>query len=85
MRSTTAMDGEQPGRFRNVATSGMAFTAAGQAIKLAVHVAAIMALSRLLGPSEFGVFAMVSPLLALAAIIRDAGLTSAVLQRQSIS
>jgi len=79
------MDGEQPGRFRNVATSGMAFTAAGQAIKLAVHVAAIMALSRLLGPSEFGVFAMVSPLLALAAIIRDAGLTSAVLQRQSIS
>src|SRR5689334_5723095 len=63
----------------------MAFTAIGQATKLAVHVAAIMVLSRLLGPGEFGVFAMVSPLLALAAIMRDAGLTSAVLQRQSLS
>lgn len=79
------MDSEQPGQFRNIATSGMAFTALGQAIKLAVHIAAIMVLSRLLGPREFGVFAMVSPLLALAAIIRDAGLTSAVLQRQSVS
>ena len=71
--------------FRKVAASGMIFIAGGQAIKLFVHVGSIIVLSRLLGPADFGIFAMVSPVLALFAIIRDGGLTSAVLQRKSIS
>ena len=85
MRDKGTVQGEGPGNFRSVAAKGMAFIALGQAIKLLVHLTAIVVLSRLLGPSEFGVFAMISPLLALAAIVRDGGLTSAVLQRQSIA
>lgn len=71
--------------FRKVAASGMIFIAGGQAIKLFVHVSSIIVLSRLLGPADFGVFAMISPVLALFAIVRDGGLTSAILQRKSIS
>ena len=71
--------------FRKVAASGMIFIAGGQAIKLFVHVSSVIVLSRLLGPADFGIFAMVSPVLALFAIVRDGGLTSAILQRKSIS
>ncbi|KRR14829.1 hypothetical protein CQ12_28595 [Bradyrhizobium jicamae] len=63
----------------------MAFTALGQGLKLLVHMAAIVLLSRLLGPSNFGVFAMISPVLALAAILRDGGINGAMLQRSSIT
>jgi PST family polysaccharide transporter len=63
----------------------MIFIAGGQAIKLFVHVTSIIVLSRLLGPADFGIFAMISPVLALFAIVRDGGLTSAILQRKSIS
>src|SRR5262249_50535294 len=54
-------------------------------IKLIVHITSIIVLSRLLGPADFGVFAMISPILALFAIVRDGGLTSAILQRKSIA
>jgi PST family polysaccharide transporter len=70
---------------RSTASNGIAFTALGQGIKLLVHLTAILTLSRILGPSNFGVFAMISPLLALATIIRDNGMNTAILQRGSIN
>jgi PST family polysaccharide transporter len=63
----------------------MAFTALGQGLKLCVHVTAIVTLSRLLGPSDFGVFAMLSPILALATLLRDGGINGAILQRHTMS
>jgi PST family polysaccharide transporter len=63
----------------------MAFTALAQGLKLCVHVTAIVTLSRLLGPSDFGVFAMLSPILALATLLRDGGINGAILQRQTVS
>jgi PST family polysaccharide transporter len=75
----------QPTSFRSAASSGMAFTVLGQGTKLLVHLAAIVTLSRLLGPSDFGVFAMMSPILVLAMIIRDGGISGAILQRHAIS
>ena len=63
----------------------MAFTAIGQGLKLFVHVTAIMTLSRLLGPSDFGIFAMLSPILALASLLRDGGISGAILQRETMS
>jgi PST family polysaccharide transporter len=76
---------DQPTSFRNVASKGMAFTALGQGLKLFVHVTAIVTLSRLLGPSDFGIFAMLSPILALATLLRDGGISGAILQRQTMS
>jgi PST family polysaccharide transporter len=75
----------QPTSFRNAASKGMAFTALGQGAKLFVHVTAIVTLSRLLGPSDFGIFAMLSPILALATLLRDGGISGAMLQRQAMS
>jgi len=71
--------------FRAAASNGMAFTALGQGLKLLVHIAAIVLLSRLLGPDNFGVFAMISPVLALVVILRDGGINGAMLQRGSIT
>ena len=70
--------------FRSAASNGIAFTALGQGVKLLVHLTAILTLSRMLGPSNFGVFAMISPVLALATIVRDNGMNAAILQRPSI-
>lgn len=79
------MQDDQPTSFRDVASRGMAFTALGQGLKLFVHVTAIVTLSRLLGPSDFGIFAMLSPILALATLLRDGGISGAILQRQTMS
>lgn len=84
-RDSDIVEKPQPASFRNVASKGMAFTAIGQGLKLFVHVAAIVTLSRLLGPRDFGIFAMLSPVLALAALVRDGGISGAILQRQSLS
>ncbi|WP_291856109.1 lipopolysaccharide biosynthesis protein [Bradyrhizobium sp.] len=79
------MRDDQLQSFRIAASNGMAFTALGQGLKLFVHMAAIVLLSRLLGPSNFGIFAMLSPILALATILRDAGVNGAILQRSTVS
>jgi PST family polysaccharide transporter len=71
--------------FRSAASNGIAFTALGQGLKLLIHLTAILTLSRMLGPSNFGVFAMISPVLALATIVRDNGMNAAILQRPSIN
>jgi PST family polysaccharide transporter len=76
---------DQPKSLRATASSGMVFTLVGQGFKLLVHITAIVLLSRLLGPINFGVFAMISPILALATILRDGGINGAILQRHSIS
>ena len=63
----------------------MAFTAIGQGLKLLVQCDGHRNPVRLLGPRDFGIFAMLSPVLALAALVRDGGISGAILQRQSLS
>ncbi len=54
-------------------------------MKVLLQVLAIVVLARLLTPEDFGVTAMVFPIIALATIFQQAGLSVAVLQRESIS
>lgn len=70
---------------RRSAISGTIVTGTATALKAFLQVLAIVVLARLLTPEDFGVMAMVFPVIALATIFQQAGLSVAVLQRESIS
>ncbi|MGI9508471.1 MAG: lipopolysaccharide biosynthesis protein [Geminicoccaceae bacterium] len=55
-----------------------------QGFHLVLHVISVMALARLLTPSDFGIVAMVAPVQALAVLIKTIGLGDAVIQRQDL-
>ncbi len=71
--------------FRRSAIQGTVVTGAGTVIKAILQVLAIVVLARLLTPDDFGIMAMVFPIIALATIFQQAGLGVATLQRQTIS
>ena len=71
--------------YRKTAISGAVVTGAGTLAKATLQVLAIVWLARLLSPSDFGITAMVFPLIAFATIFQEAGLGLAVLQRQNIT
>lgn len=58
---------------------------AGQLAKLAIQVASVVILSRLLVPADFGLIAMTTVFLSLGSMIRDFGLPTAALQAQSLT
>lgn len=60
-------------------------TGSSTAIKALLQVLAIVVLARLLTPEDFGIMAMVFPVIAFATIFQQAGLGVAALQRQAIS
>jgi len=64
---------------------GGLFVAVAQAIQIAVQLAAIPILARLLQPEDFGLVAMVVVLSAFAAMFVDAGLSMATVQRAEIT
>lgn len=64
---------------------GGVVTLVGQGIKVAIQLAAVMALARLLSPTEFGLFAMVAVFLNFLEILKDLGLSTATIQRPDIT
>jgi PST family polysaccharide transporter len=60
-------------------------TGGGTLAKALLQVLAIVVLARLLTPEDFGIMAMVFPIIAFASIFQQAGLGMAVLQRDSVS
>ncbi|WP_185829315.1 lipopolysaccharide biosynthesis protein [Sphingomonas ginkgonis] len=74
-----------PVNYRRAALGGAAVTGLGTLTKASLQVAAIIVLARLLTPADFGIMAMVFPIIAFAQVLQDAGLGSAVLQRSEIS
>lgn len=74
-----------PGGYRKRAVSGAIVTGLGASSRALLHVIAIVVLARLLTPDDFGVMAMIFPIIAFASILQEGGLTLAVLQRDRIS
>jgi PST family polysaccharide transporter len=70
---------------RTTAIRGIIVTGGGTVFKAILQVLAIVVLARLLSPEDFGVMAMVFPIIAFATIFQQAGLGMAVLQRQSVT
>lgn len=67
------------------AASGAMMTMLGQAAKVTMQFAGIALLSRLLVPAEFGLLAMVLVLVGIGEVLRDFGLSAAVLQAKIIT
>ena len=67
------------------AVRGAAVTGTSQACKFALRLGSTAILARLLTPEDYGLVAMTSVVVGLAGVFKDAGLTSATVQRQEIS
>jgi polysaccharide transporter, PST family len=84
MMSNTAHNGPIDG-LRQSAAMGTFFTSLAQVAKVIVQFGSVIALSRLLSPADFGLFAMVAPLYGLALIFQDLGLGHATVQSARVT
>ncbi|MEC5151126.1 lipopolysaccharide biosynthesis protein [Cryobacterium sp. GrIS_2_6] len=75
-------ENEGLGRF---AARGALSTVAGQVIRLAVQLVGVVILARLLGPTDYGLIAMVVAIVGVGEVLRDFGLSSAVMRAESLS
>lgn len=64
---------------------GTAVTMVAQLFKVAMQLATIIVLARLLSPTEFGLFAIVAAFLTVFELFKDLGLSSATVQRADIT
>ena len=64
---------------------GGAIAVAGQGVKLVLQLGATAFLARLLSPSDFGLIALVTPIVAFFSVFRDIGLTSATIYSADIT
>lgn len=70
--------------FGHRAMSGAVLLALAQAVKLATQFGSVFLLSRLLSPVDFGVFAMVMPIVAFVMLIQDFGLSGAIVAAKTL-
>ena len=67
------------------AVRGGGATLLGQLVKVFLQLAGLVVLGRILSPTDFGLVAMVTAIVGVADVIRDAGLSSAAIQAKSLS
>jgi polysaccharide transporter, PST family len=67
------------------AVHGAGATLIAQALKFVLKFGAAVVLARLLDPAEFGIVAMVGPIIAFASTLNDLGFAQAVVQRREIT
>jgi len=65
--------------------SGAFITIAAQGAQFVLMLASIMVLARLLTPKDFGLFAMVTSVIGYLRVFKDAGLSTATVQREGIT
>src|SRR6266481_3143581 len=65
--------------------SGTFITIAAQGAQFVLNLASIMILARLLTPKDFGLFAMVTTVMSFLRVFKDAGLSTATVQREGIT
>jgi len=75
----------QTGSLAHRASRGIAVTMGGMWGKTLIQMAAIVLLGRLLAPEDFGLVAMVTAISGIIDLIRDFGLTGAIIQAREIS
>ena len=75
----------EPSALRHSSVRGAAATFVGQGARFVVQFLSQILLARLLLPAEFGLVAMVGPVLGLVGVFADLGLTQVTVQRPSIT
>ncbi len=78
---TQAIDG---GQLKRRAVRGAAATMASQGLKFIIRLASQIAIARLLMPADYGLIAMVAPLMALLQLVAELGLGQAVVQKAEV-
>ncbi len=73
------------GDLKGRTVSGAVVTIAAQAVQFVLNLGSIMILARLLTPQDFGLFAMVTTVMGFLRVFKDAGLSTATVQRESIT
>ncbi|MFW0108317.1 lipopolysaccharide biosynthesis protein [Rothia sp. P7181] len=68
-----------------LAGRGALLGSAGQFGKLAINLASLVILARMLSPHDYGLLAMVTAVIGVAELIRDMGLSTAALQAKTLS
>lgn len=85
---TAAPDYFQPhsrGGLRQRVVEGAVVISSAQAAKIALQLASVVLLSRLLSPDTFGLFAMVIPVVAFIMALQDLGLTQAIITSSGLT
>ena len=67
------------------AVSGAVYTAIAQGARIVMSITSQIVLSHLLFPAQFGIVAMVAPVLAIVSLFNDLGLSQAVIQKERIT
>lgn len=67
------------------AARGALATLLGQGARIAVQLIGLVVLARMLEPEDFGLLAMVTAVIGIGEVLRDAGLSSASIQAESVS
>ncbi|MGY1779063.1 lipopolysaccharide biosynthesis protein [Geodermatophilus sp. SYSU D01036] len=82
----TAPTREAPGTgLGRRAARGVLVALTGQGLRIGVQVLSVVLLSRLLGPTDYGLLAMVMAVIGVADVFRDLGLSTAAVQARSLS
>jgi O-antigen/teichoic acid export membrane protein len=69
----------------NRAARGVLVALGGQGLRIGVQVLSVVLLSRLLGPTDYGLLAMVMAVIGVADVFRDLGLSTAAIQARTLS
>lgn len=70
---------------KNRTISSGIVTIGSQAIQFTANICAIMVLARLLAPEDFGLIAMAMTVLGILGVLKDAGLSTATIQKENIT
>lgn len=70
---------------RRKATVGAAFTGGAQAFRMGLQLLSVVVLSRLLSPEDFGLMAMISPLMLFVMLFGQLGLNNAVITARTLT
>ncbi len=74
-----------PKNLGHTASRGAAVTASGLWLKTLIQLVSTMLLARLLDPSDFGLVVMIMAIVGVADLVRDFGMTGAILQARSLT
>ena len=74
-----------PDRLAHTSSRGVFVTMGGFGGKTLIQIASTVVLARLLSPADFGLVAMVTAIVGIADLVRDFGLTGAIIQAKKLS
>lgn len=79
------MSTSAPDRLAHTSSRGVLVTMGGFGGKTLIQVGSTVVLARLLSPADFGLIAMVTAIVGIADLVRDFGLTGAIIQAKKLS